>query len=410
MNDRTIIVCDGLDWNDGVTTRLVEMELGIPKREAAEYGGPGFDIARLGAVDMSGLVESRFVIDVFGSDPDSIVATVSQISASVRERASITIGLRGSAYTGTLVSVLGSCIEIPTDEPWRSMLARGERTRVEVTVKRDPYVYGPTETLADASAYDLPAVIDLSAQTGDHPAPLDILADFGAGEATQFFAGRYPDAGAATGDFVHLATALSWSGGAATTDAAGYPDGVGNTIWRADASAGVSAAIDVTDYEPGEYLVLCRGKSSNAAGVVYARQQYGAAVRLTGTTLALYPLGTVTLPTAAVRGAGAATLTVYLRGDDTYYACANAFYLVPASFGGLIGWQAATGHAHALRWSSDMLYADDVGALGEAFGGRRIVGKGGCLVAVAELATPAATTAADMTVTDEPRWEQFPAL
>ena len=134
-------------------------------------------------------------------------------------------------------------------------------------------------------------------------------------------------------------------------------------------------------------MAKCKGTTANTGTI---RHQYQDAVAIPSTSLQLLPLGVVMLPTRAVRGAVPNNLIVYLAGDGTNYGYVNAFFLIPASFGGLIGWR-STGHAHELRWEDGMVYADDAAALsGSLNGGRPIIGKGGALVAVAEQATPGA--------------------
>lgn len=252
-----------------------------------------------------------------------------------------------------------------------------------------------------------PCVYELP-KHGDLPAPLVVVVDADLLELNALFAGVYSDSSATIDDFAITANSLTWSTDSKTTDTAGYPDGVGNTLQRNQSATEVYADIDVTDFALGEYLLLakCKATSANAGTIRHAFQS---AVSIPFTTLQLLPLGVVTLPCSAVRAAATSTLRVYLAGDGTNYGYANAFFFVPVSRSGLLGWHKLGGHAHVLRWEDGALYADDVGDLGNAYGDRQLLTRGGLLVVVAEQATPQPTTGLVAAVTQTPRFEHFPS-
>lgn len=382
--------------------------------EQRDYGGvpratdvvAGDDLPRFGRTRHGAARLVPYVIEVSGADRDALEANKAALLEVLPDddmAATLTIGPTAGSTTGELTA---RAVDGPIIGPYTFAEDVGYRAQVSFVLACDPYVVAPTETLADAAAVTTPAAVSLAAQTGQFPAPLDLLVS--GSSLVAIYAARYPDAAAPLSRFVIRAVNLSWSGGAAAPDAAGYPDGVGNTLWGTASTGGVSAAIDVTGYEPGEYHLFCRGKSSNAAGVVFAQHQYGRPVRLTGTTLALYHLGVVTLPTAAVRGAGTATLAVTLTGDGTHLAYANTFVLLPASLGGCVGWRSSVA-AGSITFADGIVYAGNVAALADAFGAETVRGLGGALVIVAERTPPAPTTSVNLTVTDKPRHEQFPA-
>lgn len=414
----TILVVGSVDCNDGVSTALTAMTLGKPLRSASEYGGLGIDIAKVGAVDMSGLVESRFTVNVTAASVDAVSAIVASIAAEVRDLADITVGLAGSSYTGTLKVRIGECIEIPLAKPMDSALMNAHWTRVEIIVRRASYVFSAAETLHDNASFDCPALIDLSAQTGQFAPPLDLLLDAGALELSACYIGHTANKLAVIGDFITQAVdAMTWAktgGGAATgttgIETHGYPNGVGNTAWLTHDAIGDTASVDVTDLLPGEYLVFANVRYETGAAGVEIRQEYGQWTPITTSGLRLLPLGVVSLPTQVVRGSAAATLDVSIRGNGTNYAVVNYVALLPVSRG-LIGWQVTSGHAHRVLWADGTMYVEDVAKLNEAYGsGVPLRVLGGQLVVLAEQATPAPTTHLHVTVSATPRWEQFPNL
>jgi hypothetical protein len=393
-NAYTVALFGTFNGNDRVNTRVMSWSLGKPLRVRASYGGPGVDIAAAGAVDESAWAESRWEIEIRDTPVDGVSDRVALLAAALRDLSTITVGMPGSDHVGTLIPKNAECVE----RPITAISPVTFTETVEVIVQRDQWVYAPEQTIINASATALPAVLDISSMNGTAPAPVNLLAA----------AGAYPDETATIDLFVREAVDFSWSAGAATTGADGWPDGAGNTYWQSNTLAPVYADIDVTDFEHGEYHVFCRGKENNAAGSCYVKQAFGDYVEIVGTSPRLYHLGVVTLPTSGVYGAAASLLRVYLMGDDTYYAMANTFVFIPANFGGMVGWKADTGHVHELRFENDVVYRDAYGDIGNAFGERRIKTLGGAIVAIAETVTSTPTTTATLTVYADPRYEQLP--
>ncbi|MDD4868523.1 MAG: hypothetical protein PHQ28_15855, partial [Mycobacterium sp.] len=241
---------------------------------------------------------------------------------------------------------------------------------------------------------------------GQFAAPVEGTFDAMGSELAALYAGVYEDVTASIADFAIEAVDLPWSGGSATTDSAGYPDGAGNTVQRNQSATEIYADLVVTGYEDGEYLFLAKSKATAAnAGTI--RHAYCDAVDIPTTALALLNLGMVTLPCSSVRGTAASTLRVYLAGDGTNYGYVNVFFLVPASRG-LIAWQMSSGHAHAITHDGRIIYADDVADFEHAPGPKPLITRGGLLVVVAEQATPEPVTGLVTTLTTRPRYAQLP--
>jgi len=161
--------------------------------------------------------------------------------------------------------------------------------------------------------------------------------------------------------------------------------------------------------DAGSYVVLANVKYITGAAGVYARQQFGEWTAVTTSALKFLPLGVVSLPTAAVRGAETDTLSVSIKGDDTNYAAVNYVALLPVS-DGLIGYVPASGHVHTLRWADGSLYADDAAELaGSLSGAIPLSTLGGQLLLLAETATAAPTTTVALSDSRIPRWEQLPS-
>jgi hypothetical protein len=405
-NDNQVLLVGPIDCNDRVNTFLVSFSLGNPERVAEETGGPGVDIARVGAVDMSALVESRWVVVVKDSSVDAVSARVAAIADELSALSLITIGLKNSEYTGTLVPRISECLEPLQEAPWDTRLVNGA-TRIEIVVRREPYVLAPTETLYSVAGFDCPALISLAAQTGQYEAPLsDMLLDALTLQLSGCYVGHTDDETAVIADFVKRMASASWlkiGGGAATgaaaADAAGYPAGAGDTVWETKDAIGDVTPIDVTSHS-GQYAVFANVKYRVGAAGVYVKQQFGSWIPVTTSALRLLYLGTVSLPTQAVRGAETATLAVSIKGDGAAnYAAINTVCLLPVSRG-LTGYVLLSGHVHTLRWEGGTLYADDAVDLANVVGGAAPMRTlGGQLVVLAEQATPAPTTHLHATVT-----------
>lgn len=730
-NADNILLIGSVDCNDGLSTTLVAMTLGKPGRSAEEHGGPTVDIAAVGSVDTSQLVESRFTVQVSGASVDAVSDIVASIAAEVRDLADITVGLQGSAYTGTLKARIGECIEIPLERPMDSALMNAHWTRIEIVVRREPWVYGATETLygtsdlapaspigatwpaawtrigtdvnlvpnpqygvnvvdgwnfqitgaptitrdtspgvawpvvgiescakvvapaggdwkgqpipvepltayklttylyvptiaagnyiracayvdewrhvasgwinenagfvrlevvfttsdvevcvypwlqmeagggtyyvtgwqlepvvgaasdyfdgsfaecdfigtahnsassrnlvyasgnefiitdhgqrqarapmaaspkipvvagktygagcflevtdyaaspvglgiafydatstmlagtvalatvsaitadtwcqgeivapanavwaavvvlidnsagtglTEARAYGvefgmylatLPKLIPLSTQSGQYATPLDMLLDAHSLTLAGCYVGHTDDETAVLSAFVKPLAGATWSAGAAAADAAGYPGGAGNTVWRHTAAAYTD--IDVTDLPAGQYLPLanCKGTTASTDTI---ETPFSGPVLIPTATLRLLPLGVISLPNRAVRGAGTDLLRVTITGGGAgEYAAVNYVAFLPVGRG-LTGYVLPSGHVHTLRWEDGTLYADDAVDLANVYGGAAppIVLKGQ-LVALAESETAAPKTNAVLTIASTPRFEQFPS-
>lgn len=404
-NMNTILVVGNVDCNDRVNTRLMAMTLGKPNRSAAEYGGLGIDIASVGSVDISSLVESSFIVEVRAASVDAATSIVALIADEIRDLADIVVGLVNSAYIGTLKVRIGECIEIPLASPW--ILTAQYTTLVEIVVRREPYVLSPTETLYNAAGFNAPCLVPLFAQIGQVAAPLDLLLDAGALELSACYIGHTTDEAAVIGDFVKPLVGATWSAGAAAADAAGYPSG---GVWRHTAAAYTD--IDVTNLAPGEYLVLanCKGTTASTDTI---QTPFSGPVLIPTTTLHLLPFGVISLPNRAVRWPGTDLLRVTITGGGgSEYAAVNYVALLPVSrgifgvrFPFLIG-----GHAHTLRWENGTSYENDLPTLPYAYGGSAPLRTlGGQLVVLAEQVTSAPTTRLYATVSATPRHEQFPS-
>lgn len=250
-----------------------------------------------------------------------------------------------------------------------------------------------------------PMVLPCSDQLGDGPAPWALSVDALTQELAAFYAGRYPDE---TADHISLfaieAVDLTWTGGVAAAESAGYPDGSGDTCHKVQSATEESAVVTVPDgVLEGDYLPVAKVKH-DSGGTATIRRQGQDAVSISRTTLGLLPLGTMHLKPGD-------TFTVYLTGDDTHYGWLNALFFVPNDprWGGAVGWRSAT-HAHTLEFADDLLLVNGSPALANLGGGyRQILGRGGMLVVVAETSTPAAYTPLALVVAAEPHWEQFPS-
>lgn len=402
-----ILTIGTFDCNDGVNTHLFGSDYpGQPFSWNTILGG---DLPAQGKRTVGGYMAIPFNVRILGSSPDDLEAWVNALRDQVPgcdsapETNTAVIGLPGRTLTGALTVHASPRISVPVDV----LYLAGERAEVTVTLVCDPYVLGALQALYTASGIDAPALVSLASQTGQYDTPLDLLLDAGVLELAGGYVGHTDDETAVIGDFVKALGAATWSAGAASTDAAGWPAGAGNTIWRHTAAA--YTTVDVTALPAGEYLVLanCKGTTANTDTI---RHQYGDDVLIPSTTLRWLPLGTVSLPTRRVRGAALDTLTLHITGGGTgEYAAVNAVAFLPAT-NGVTGYALASGHVHALRWESGVLYTDDAVDLANVKGSSSPLSTlGGQLVVLAEQATAAPTTHLHVTASATPRWEQLPS-
>lgn len=384
-----------------------ELPIGNSPRSFEILSGPGMDLPRISAYHTSDARVVPFTCEVTGDDGQTLEDNLDALYTVLPgpgETATITVGRSDGDYTGTITVLAIDGLECRYDYS-RDMAAFA---LVTCNLLCDPWVYGATDTLYDASAVTLPCVLDLSAMLGDHAAPLALLLDATSANLHQVVAGVYPADAQPVSTFVREAVDLTWSGGAADVDANGWPDGVGNTLWKTNAAAGVSADIDVSDFIEGTYAIYANVKRDAACDPATIETTYTAPVDIEGTDLRRHFLGLVSLPCAKVRGAATSTLRVTLKGDDTEYVYVNTVEFIPCH-AGLIGWHHGTAGSSAdkLRWEDEVVYADDAASLGYSLADREIIAKGGTLVITGEATTEAPTLAVATTVTYAPRWEQL---
>jgi len=409
MNTDIVLVVGCINCNDRTNSALVAWTLGKPARSAEQFGGPGLDIAAAGVIDRSAWVESRFLVALWDTTVDAVNDRVAALAAQLRDLASITVGLKGSVYTGTIIPKVAECIEIPLEAPWDSRLMNAHKTQVELVILREPWVYSALDALYTDESLAVPAVLDLSAITGNAAAPLDLLLTADSADLHQVIAGVYPDESAVITKFIREAHVLSWSGGAAGTMGAGWPNGSGNTVWKTNSLTGVHAHVDVTDFEPGSYMVFANATRDSSCAPATVWTLYTAPVNISSTALRREYVGTISLPCDVVHGSGASTLELSFAGDGTDYAYLNTIEFIPASWG-LVGWHgaAAGDHAHALRFADGLVYADDIASLGSRVKDAGLIGWQGTLVITGEAVASAPTLAVSLDASYIPRWEQFP--
>ena len=416
MNADIVLVVGGFDCNDGVNTRLIAWSLGKPTRSAESLGGPGVDIARAGALDVSAWAEAHFTIAIGGADVDDVTARVAALANELRDLSAIIIGLKGSAHTGMLIPTRTDCVEIPLESPWDSRLMNAHKTAVEIVVQREPWVYGAVTALYAAQALSLPAVLNLSAMLGQAAAPLNLLFDAATANLHQLVCGVYPDAPVALSKFILKAVDLTWyatgggaPAGSAVAEANGWPDGAGNTLWKVNTLVGDYTDLDVTDFMGGSYALYANVRRDAGASPATIETPYGDAVAIEGTDLRRQLVGLVSLPCASVRGAATSTLRVTLCGDGTDYAYCNTLEIIPTP---LVGWHHVTpaSYADTLRFADGFVYADDVASLGYRTNDAELIALGGTLVITGESTAEAPTLAVTASAEYVPRWEQLPSL
>lgn len=388
-----------------------ELPIGTVPRSFTVLGGLGVDKPSIGAYSTADARVLPFACEVTGDTGQGLEDNLDALYAVLPgegETATITLGRSGGAYTGTITVLAVSDVECIYG------LARdvGHGAVVTCQLHCEPWVYSAAETLYSAAAVTIPAAIDLSAMTGDARTPLGVLLDATTANLHQVVAGVYPEVAALT-KFVVEAATLTWAGDgdAAEADANGYPDGVGNTLWKTNAAAGCYTDLDVTDFLGGTYALYANDKRDAGASPATIETPYGAPVTIEGTDLRRQLIGLVSLPCAVVRGTASSTLRVTLKGDGTDYAYVNTIEIVPVSWGA-VSWHHGTAASSCdeLRLEDGIVYADNVASPVYVTLGNELRALGGTLVITGEGTAEAPTLDVAATVTHEPRWEQFPSL
>lgn len=401
----TILVIGGFDCNDRVHTFLESFNLGVATAEWTDYGGLGIDIAVQGPADESALVTSEARVRIHGDSQQDLIERINALRAELRVvDNTVTYGVPGAPATCLLKLKRSPRIAPAVDVLFTS----ANIAIVELQLVREPWVYGATQTLYSAANITIPCVVDLSAMVGQAAAPLDLVVSAGAG-VHQLAVGVYRDATAPLTLFVRRAVLLSWSGGAASADADGYPDGVGNTLWRTNSGTGVYTDVDVSSLMPGSYIPVVNAKR-DAAGTAAVWTTYCSPVAVEGDTLRRHCLPPVALPPKAVRGSASSTLRFYLKGDGTNYGYVNTIEFLPVSEG-MVAWHHSTptSSAAVLRFADGLVYADDVASLAHLRGDHELRALGGTLFVTGEAPAEDPVLVATLGAEYTPRWEQIPS-
>jgi hypothetical protein len=398
-----VLLIGSFDANDGVHTRLLRSTLGVPVKKFEVLGGLSADVADVGPVDMSDLVSAAFRIGIMGADTDEVLAIVAELQSELEALAEIVYGVKGATGTVRLVPKVADCIEIPLEPPYDVELASDAKTIVDVAILREPYLLTPAETLHDEAGLDTPGVLSLAAMTTRYPAPLTTELTAPASNLARVVMGVYPEA-AAIGAFLFTAQDLAWTGGEAAADANGYPDGVGDTLWRANDGTAY-ADIDDTHLRLQDYLAIANVKATAAGTGHISVGNLQADIPTTGLDWLLS--GTLALPDDVVRGSASSALRLVIWGDDpASYAYFNWLLLVPAP---AYLWMKQTGSVAAHRVENGLTYLDDVVNLADVLTESRLKAKGGTLVLGARAETAAPMRHVHLTAAATPRHAQFPA-
>lgn len=386
-----------------------ELPLGTVPRAFDVLTGPTVDLPQIANYRTSDVRVLPWKCEVYGDDGQDLEDNLNalfDVLPGAGETATITIGRTDGTATAELELLAVSDL----DAPYIYRRDMGRAAIVSCRLVCAPYTTSATDTLYSASAISLPCVLDLSAMTGQHEAPLELVLNAATADLHHVVAGVYPDEDAVIADFVKQAVVLTWSAGAAAADANGYPDGVGNTVWKTNSASAVYADIDVTSYEPGTYAVYANASRDSGADPAQVYTAYTDEVDIEGTDLRRHLLGYVSLPCSTVRGSATSSLRVYLISDGTDYVYLNTIELIPASWG-ITGWHHATTteSADELRFADGIVYADDVASLAYATGDRELFALGGVLILTGEAEAEAPLLAVTASLEYTPRWEQMPS-
>jgi glycerophosphoryl diester phosphodiesterase len=222
-----------------------ELPLGTVPRAFDILTGPTVDLPQIANYRTSDVRVLPWRCEVYGDDGQDLEDNLNalfDVLPRAGETATITIGRTDGTATAELELLAVSDL----DAPYTYRRDMGRAAIVSCRLVCAPYATSATDTLYSAEAVSLPCVLDLSAMTGQHEAPLEFAA---AGHLHQAVAGVYPDGAATIADFIHKAVDLSWSAGVADIDANGYTTDVGYTHKVADATtiAAPDGSDDATD-------------------------------------------------------------------------------------------------------------------------------------------------------------------
>ena len=179
-----------------------ELPLGTVPRSFEVLGGPGVDLPQITGYRTSDARVLPWRCEVYGDDGQDLEDNLNalfDVLPREGETATITIGRTGGDSTAELRLLAVADLDCAYGYK-RDM---GRAATVTCKLYCEPFTTSPTDTLYTASAISLPAVLDLSAMTGLHEAPLDIVLNAATANLHQVVMGVYPDEDAVIADFVH---------------------------------------------------------------------------------------------------------------------------------------------------------------------------------------------------------------
>lgn len=257
-NADMVLTVGTFDCHDGTNTHLVRLDLGKPQRTAEVFYGPQFDLARTGAMDTSELVEMQFSVQITDSTVDGVGDRIATLAAALRDLSDITVGLKGSDNTGTVKPRITSPPAIRSGSPYDSLWMNKYKAVVDVSLLREPWVYGAEVTLHNAAAMTIPGVRDLAAMTGLAPAPLTVEVSAAAADIHQLLLGVYPTDSTAKEAFIFEAKDQTWTP-ALTPTVEPYTYG-SYYCATSDSDPGAYADLDVTSLAAGTYYLLANAR------------------------------------------------------------------------------------------------------------------------------------------------------
>lgn len=278
------------------------------------------------------------------------------------------------------------------------MFAFGTEYLATVEIRVEPFATKAVATITSADL-ETPGSVDLSAMTGEYPAPLTVSVDPGASTAADMHS-----------VYLALCEDASWTGFMVeATAVTGWDDevadaGLGVNVVRFAAGAAVDpGTVETAAFPPSAYLVLARVLAT-AGGTITLDTGYTDPVTSVETHWEWLPVGEIVLPTRRVRGAATCLLTI--NGSAAAQACyVHRLAFLPLRWGFVSYHDAATDTADitTLRAEWEDIFVDDVVDFANILGGGLKCLGGQLIVLTEEAAGTALHHHADVSVSYKPR-------
>ncbi len=411
----TVCVLGTLDIADYL---MPEPDFGAPVREWDVVAGAYVDIATQRNIRTNALVEVHLPMKVVGTDADDLIDKLSTLRAECRKTTNtLTVGHGSSVVVFNIVD----CPHVSL--PWDRLFALRNKAVFELTLIREPWAYGASETALTEETFSFPDGLtfrniygDAPPILGEMPTPLTITLEANVSKEMHPVYIGWTNTDTWSGYLVETDTAGTWVGGTVAAGPSTYASGEASCQNTGETYS--YYPIDTADFPADTYLVLARLQLEDETEVGTLKLSTSGGDLTDEVTFdpddqqwELVELGQVRLPAQEVASGLTAYLRVNMHCTADHYIAMDYVAFVPLD-SGLCCFHpsTATTLAETLRFEWGKTYVDGVLDYSGASGhGIKALGPG-TLVVVADTNHPILPTyTATVTVTHAPRFEMWGA-